>query len=50
MSADITNTKVIIVYIQVLLLQVSLIRRFFDHVLEVKPTIISTFNGDSFDW
>ncbi|XP_062505128.1 DNA polymerase epsilon catalytic subunit A-like isoform X2 [Corticium candelabrum] len=27
-----------------------LLRRFFDHVVEVKPTIISTFNGDAFDW
>ena len=28
----------------------SLIRRFIDHVLDVKPHIISTYNGDSFDW
>jgi DNA polymerase epsilon subunit 1 len=30
--------------------EVSVIRRFFDHILEVKPNIIVTYNGDSFDW
>lgn len=28
----------------------ALIRRFFEHIREVKPTVISTFNGDFFDW
>ncbi|XP_067928568.1 DNA polymerase epsilon catalytic subunit A-like [Watersipora subatra] len=28
----------------------SLIRKFIDHILEIKPHIISTYNGDSFDW
>ena len=28
----------------------SLLQRFLDHVLEVKPNIIVTYNGDSFDW
>ncbi len=28
----------------------SLIRRFFDHILEVQPQIIASYNGDSFDW
>ncbi|XP_074652055.1 DNA polymerase epsilon catalytic subunit A-like [Tubulanus polymorphus] len=28
----------------------SLIERFFDHILEVKPLIFVTYNGDGFDW
>ena len=24
--------------------------RFFDHILDIKPLIIVTYNGDSFDW
>eukprot|EP01135_Chromosphaera_perkinsii_P002657 Nk52_evm25s226 gene=Nk52_evmTU25s226 len=28
----------------------QLLRRFFEHIQSVKPTIIVTFNGDSFDW
>ena len=28
----------------------GLLRRFFDHVREVKPHIFVTFNGDFFDW
>ena len=28
----------------------QLIRRFFDHVIEVKPQIFVTYNGDFFDW
>lgn len=28
----------------------SVVRRFFDHIIEVQPQIISTYNGDSFDW
>lgn len=28
----------------------SLLQRFFEHVLEVKPNIFVTYNGDSFDW
>ena len=31
-------------------LQVSLLRRFFDHILEVRPNILVTYNGDLFDW
>jgi DNA polymerase epsilon subunit 1 len=27
-----------------------LLQKFFDHVIEVKPNIIATFNGDVFDW
>lgn len=30
--------------------EASLIRKFIDHILEVKPHIISTYNGDMFDW
>ncbi|KAK8403806.1 hypothetical protein O3P69_000115 [Scylla paramamosain] len=28
----------------------NVIRRFFDHILEVKPHIFVTYNGDFFDW
>ncbi|KAL9963852.1 hypothetical protein ACROYT_G027403 [Oculina patagonica] len=28
----------------------TLIQRFFEHILEVKPNIFVTYNGDSFDW
>ena len=28
----------------------SLLKRFFDHILEVKPHIFATYNGDMFDW
>uniref|UniRef100_A0A0X3P616 DNA-directed DNA polymerase n=2 Tax=Schistocephalus solidus TaxID=70667 RepID=A0A0X3P616_SCHSO len=28
----------------------ALIKQFFDHILRVKPTILVTYNGDSFDW
>ncbi|GMM35450.1 DNA polymerase epsilon catalytic subunit [Saccharomycopsis crataegensis] len=28
----------------------ALIKRFFEHIREVRPTVISTFNGDFFDW
>ena len=28
----------------------ALLRRFFDHIIDVQPQIISTYNGDSFDW
>ena len=30
--------------------EMSLLRKFFDHILEVKPNIFVTYNGDSFDW
>ncbi|XP_064102350.1 DNA polymerase epsilon catalytic subunit A-like [Macrobrachium nipponense] len=30
--------------------EMSLIQRFFDHILEVKPHIFVTYNGDFFDW
>ncbi|CAE1311507.1 POLE [Acanthosepion pharaonis] len=30
--------------------ELSLIQRFFDHILEVKPHIFVTYNGDFFDW
>ena len=30
--------------------QVSLIQRFFEHVLELKPNLFATYNGDMFDW
>jgi DNA polymerase epsilon subunit 1 len=30
--------------------EVSLLQRFFDHVIEVQPNIIVTYNGDVFDW
>ncbi|KAG7176387.1 DNA polymerase epsilon catalytic subunit A-like [Homarus americanus] len=30
--------------------EMGLIQRFFDHILEVKPHIFVTYNGDFFDW
>jgi len=30
--------------------QVSLLRHFIGHILEVRPNIMVTYNGDSFDW
>ncbi|KAI9558619.1 hypothetical protein GHT06_015407 [Daphnia sinensis] len=30
--------------------EISLIQRFLDHILEVKPHVIVTYNGDFFDW
>ncbi|KAL4229089.1 hypothetical protein ACF0H5_012128 [Mactra antiquata] len=28
----------------------SLLQKFFDHILDVKPHIFATYNGDMFDW
>lgn len=28
----------------------ELLERFFEHIRDVKPTVIATFNGDFFDW
>ncbi|ETN82565.1 b, exonuclease domain protein, DNA polymerase family [Necator americanus] len=30
--------------------ETATIKRFFDHILEVKPNVIVTYNGDFFDW
>ncbi|XP_071480194.1 DNA polymerase epsilon catalytic subunit A-like [Diadema antillarum] len=30
--------------------EVAMLQKFIDHVLEVKPNIIVTYNGDMFDW
>ncbi|XP_055381319.1 DNA polymerase epsilon catalytic subunit 1 isoform X2 [Condylostylus longicornis] len=30
--------------------EMALIQKFFDHIMEVKPHIIVTYNGDFFDW
>ncbi|XP_069681734.1 DNA polymerase epsilon catalytic subunit 1 [Periplaneta americana] len=30
--------------------ETSLLQRFFDHIMEVKPHIFVTYNGDFFDW
>lgn len=30
--------------------EVALLQRFFKHIRDVRPTVISTFNGDFFDW
>ena len=30
--------------------ELELIQRFFEHVLEAKPQVIVTYNGDFFDW
>ncbi|RKP39877.1 DNA polymerase epsilon catalytic subunit A [Dimargaris cristalligena] len=28
----------------------ALLRRFFEHIQEAKPTVVATYNGDLFDW
>lgn len=30
--------------------ELALIRKFFDHFLEIRPNIVVTYNGDFFDW
>ncbi|KAF2353054.1 DNA-directed DNA polymerase family B multifunctional domain [Trinorchestia longiramus] len=30
--------------------EISLLQRFFDHIIEVRPHIFVTYNGDFFDW
>ncbi|KAJ6622010.1 DNA polymerase epsilon catalytic subunit 1 [Pseudolycoriella hygida] len=30
--------------------EMALIQKFFDHILEIKPHVIVTYNGDFFDW
>ncbi|KAJ1935505.1 DNA polymerase epsilon catalytic subunit, partial [Linderina macrospora] len=30
--------------------EAAVIRRFFDHIREAKPTVLATYNGDMFDW
>lgn len=30
--------------------ELELLQRFFEHVREVRPTVMATFNGDFFDW
>ncbi|KAI8052820.1 hypothetical protein BDF22DRAFT_633316 [Syncephalis plumigaleata] len=30
--------------------EASLLRRFFEHIEELRPTVLATYNGDSFDW
>lgn len=30
--------------------ELDMIQRFFDHILEIKPHVIVTYNGDFFDW
>ena len=30
--------------------QKAVLDKFFEHILEVKPNIFVTYNGDSFDW
>ncbi|SCU96753.1 LADA_0H02564g1_1 [Lachancea dasiensis] len=30
--------------------ELSLLERFFEHIRDARPTVISTFNGDFFDW
>ena len=31
-------------------IQLSLLTKFIDHIMTVKPNIIVTYNGDNFDW
>ncbi|KAI9594971.1 hypothetical protein BDF19DRAFT_465848 [Syncephalis fuscata] len=30
--------------------EASLLKRFFEHIEELRPTVVATYNGDSFDW
>ncbi|KAJ2703543.1 DNA polymerase epsilon catalytic subunit [Coemansia sp. IMI 209128] len=30
--------------------EAAVIRRFFEHIRDAKPTVLATYNGDSFDW
>ncbi|KAL3235791.1 DNA polymerase epsilon catalytic subunit [Nakaseomyces bracarensis] len=30
--------------------ELAVLQRFFEHIRDVRPTVISTFNGDFFDW
>lgn len=30
--------------------EAALLQRFFDHILDIKPHIFVTYNGDFFDW
>ena len=30
--------------------ELELLQKFFDHILDVKPHIFVTYNGDFFDW
>ncbi|KAL6947333.1 DNA polymerase epsilon catalytic subunit [Hanseniaspora vineae] len=30
--------------------ELHLLKKFFEHIRDVRPTVISTFNGDFFDW
>lgn len=30
--------------------ELALLQRFFEHIRDVRPTVIATFNGDFFDW
>ncbi|KAJ2231118.1 DNA polymerase epsilon catalytic subunit [Coemansia sp. RSA 518] len=30
--------------------EASVLRRFFDHICDARPTVLATYNGDSFDW
>lgn len=30
--------------------EVLMLKRFFEHIRDVRPTVIATFNGDFFDW
>ena len=47
------NFKILEIFYPCLFLspwQFTLLKRFFDHILEVKPHIFATYNGDMFDW
>ena len=39
MSSDLTSS-----------VHLSLLTKFIDHIMTVKPNIIVTYNGNSFDW
>ena len=41
---------VVVIVILGYFLQLSLLTKFIEHIMTVKPNIIVTYNGDNFDW
>lgn len=42
--------KLLLESLSIFFILVTFKLRFFDHILEVQPNIIVTYNGDFFDW
>jgi len=34
----------------ILIIKAALLNRFFEHIIETKPSVFVTYNGDNFDW